>query len=86
VPFPLSETALNVPLETPPLRENTTVCPPAVILLPAASLACSVTVIVLPETTDPLETLSELVATEIVPGFTVTVGREEVTELPSAVA
>jgi hypothetical protein len=49
VPLLLSVTAENVPFETPPLRENRTVRPPPVKLLPNESLAVSVSVDVEPD-------------------------------------
>src|SRR5947209_2048019 len=68
-----------VPLLTPPERVNTTVSPPVVRLLPAASLAWSVSVTALPEATVPDDRLTAEVAVETGPGVTVTDGNVEVT-------
>ena len=56
VPFELSVTEPNVPLEVPPDRVNATVRPPLVSWLPAASFAVRVTVTPDPEATVPEET------------------------------
>jgi hypothetical protein len=61
--------------------------PPDVKLLPAASLACSVTKIELPDVTVELATAIVEVLMEIVPGPTVTVGfGTEVTAIELMVA
>jgi hypothetical protein len=59
--------------------ENTTVAPPEVRSVPAASLACRVSVTCAPETTVGLDTLTRDVAVDAAPGVTVMVGRVEVT-------
>jgi hypothetical protein len=86
VPFKLSVVAPIVPVLVPPAAVNTTVEPPLVRLLPAGSLACSVSVTALPEATDPLETLTTDWAVEIAPTVTVTVGSDVVTATPPIVA
>src|SRR3954465_8345681 len=69
----------------PPIT-NTTVAPPLVIVLPAASFACSVTVVALPETSDPLPIATVDCAGEITPGVTVKDGIVVVTAAPLIVA
>jgi hypothetical protein len=88
VPFALSVVAPTVPVLVPPEAENTTVDPPVLRLLPAASLACSVSVTALPDATVPLDTLTTdpVAAVEIAPGVTVTVGSVVVTATPPIVA
>ena len=86
VPLPLSVVVPMVPVLVPPEAVKTTVAPPAVRLFPAASLAWSVSVTLLPEATVPLETLTVDVATDAGPGVTVTVGRVDVTAEPPMVA
>ena len=60
--------------------------PPVVKLFPAASFACSVTVVDEPVTTEANDTPTVDVATEIAPGVTVTVGIAVVTATPPIVA
>jgi hypothetical protein len=88
VPFALSVVAPTVPVLVPPEAEITTVAPPALRLLPAASLACSVSVTALPDATVPLDTLTTdpVAAVEIAPTVTVTVGSVVVTATPPIVA
>src|SRR5207302_1838216 len=85
VPFPLSVVPPIVPVLVPPDRVNTTVSPPAVRLFPAASLACSVSVAVAPDTTVLLDVVTVDVVGEAVPGVTVTVGWSS-SAVPLAVA
>ncbi len=66
--------APTLPLLVPPETVNTTVAPPVVNALPAASRACSVTVTVPPEPIVSLDTETIDVAAEIAPGVTATVG------------
>ena len=61
-----------VPVLVPPVAVNTTVAPPVVMLLPAASFAVSVSVIRLPEFTEAAALTTE-VAAEMAPGVTLTV-------------
>ncbi len=57
LPFRLSTTVPNVPLDVPPpAREKTTVSPPVVSRLPLASLAMRVTSVVSPEEMELLPT------------------------------
>jgi hypothetical protein len=78
--------APTVPVLVPPAAENTTVDPPVLRLLPAASLACSVSVTALPDATVPLDTLTSDPAVEIGPTVTWTVGSVLVTAAPPIVA
>jgi hypothetical protein len=77
-----------VPVLVPPDAKKTTVAPPAVRLFPAASFPCSVSVLVLPDATVPLDTLTTdpVAAVEIAPGVTVTVGSVDVTAAALMVA
>jgi hypothetical protein len=74
----LSVTAEIVPVEVPPVLENTTVAPPVEIKLLLVSRAVNVTVTAEPEATLAEETVIKELTAEIVPGFTVTVGKLEV--------
>src|SRR5207245_3341274 len=84
-PLPLPVALPIVPVLVPPDRVNTTVSPPAVRLFPAASLACSVSVAVAPDTTVLLDVVTVDVVGEAVPGVTVTVGWSS-SAVPLAVA
>jgi len=86
VPLPLSVTALKVPLDVPAPNPKRTVKPPVVRLLPAASLAVRVTVVLLPATmlAAPTETID--CDTLAAPGVTVIVGAVDVTALLPMVA
>ena len=75
-----------MPVEVPPVRENTTVSPPTVRLLLAASRKVRVRVTELPLATLPAETETREFTTEGEPGFTVTVGKVDVTLDPEMVA
>jgi hypothetical protein len=88
VPFVLSVVAPTVPVLVPPEAVNTTVDPPVLRLLPAASFACSVSVTALPDATVPLDTLTTdpVAAVEIAPTVTWTVGSVLVTATPPIVA
>ena len=77
--MPLSITGLNDPVALPALRAKATVSPPDVRWLPAASSACNVTVVVLPDATLPGDTLTNEFDKLTVPGVTVTEGAVEVT-------
>lgn len=70
----------------PPEREKATVLPPADKLFPAASRACIVSVMELPEATVFEDTEISEVTVEITPGLTVIVGRLVVTAVPFTVA
>ena len=85
VPLLLSVTELKVPVLEPPVRPNTTLKPVVERLLPAASRARSVTVTVLPEDTVPEDTVTREFAADRLPGFTVTLGKVDVTETPPMV-
>jgi hypothetical protein len=78
VPFALSETALKVPVDVPPVAEKVTVAPPVVMVFPPASFAVSVTTTPEPERTvlDPTVTIE--LARFAGPGTTVRVGRVDV--------
>ncbi len=65
---------------------NTTLAPPSVKLLPAASRACKVSVTALPDATVGADTVTTELAAEIGPGVTASVGSVEVTTTPSMVA
>ena len=84
--MPASVVALIVPVELPPERLNTTVAPPTVIELPAASLACKVSVEVPPELIVALPTNICEVAELGPPGVTVTLGAAVVTLVPPILA
>src|SRR5262245_507949 len=75
VPLPLSVAGdgLIVPVlvPAPPVTLNTTVAPPDVILLPPASLPCSVSVTAPPDCTEPLDTEMSDSAGEIAPDVAV---------------
>ena len=86
VPLLWSVVAPIVPVLDPPEAVKTTVEPPVVRLFPAASLACKVSVSLLPEATVGLDTLTVEVVTETGPGVTATVGSVEVTGEPPIVA
>ena len=74
------------PVLPPPLWVNTTAEPPLVRLLPAASFAVKLNVVLLPEVmVDEATVISEF-ATLITPGVTVTVGEFVVIRSPSMVA
>ena len=81
----MSLVAPIVPVLVPPDALKTTVSPPAVRLLPAASLACKVSVIALPEATVPLAAETVEVAVEAGPGVTV-IEAVELTAFPPIVA
>lgn len=78
--MPLSEVAEIDPVLVPPLRVNTTVDPPAVKWFPLASMACKVSVEAEPELIVAEETLTNDCDNDRAPGFTVTVGKVEVTD------
>jgi hypothetical protein len=61
---------------------NTTVAVPLVSSFPAASFVCSVTVVVLPDTNEFDNTLTEDCDKLITPGVTVTLGEVDVTGAP----
>jgi hypothetical protein len=82
----LSEVAPTVPVLVPPEVANTTVDPPVLRLLPAASLACSVSVTASPDATVAFDTLTTDPAVEISPTVTWTVGSVVVTAAPPIVA
>jgi hypothetical protein len=86
VPFALSVVAPTVPVLVPPEAVNTTVAPPVLRLLPAASFACSVSVTALPDATVGADTLTTDPAVEIGPTVTWTVGSAVVTATPPIVA
>src|SRR6185503_4348345 len=87
VPFALSVTAPKVPTLVPaPLSTNVTVAPPEVTVLPAASFACSVTVVALATATDEDDNVTTEVAADAAPGVTVTVGSVVVIAEPLIVA
>ncbi len=70
----------------PPEFEKATAAPPAVSAFPAASFACSVTAVPVPDTIEPAPTVITDVAAEITPAETVIVGSVDVTGLPLIVA
>ena len=74
----MSVTAEIVPVEVPPVLAKATVAPPVEIVLLFASRACNVRVTAEPEATLAEETVINDLTAEIVPGFTVTVGKLEV--------
>lgn len=82
----LSVVAVILPVEVPPERENTTVKPPAVKLLPLASLAVKVKLIEFPDKTVGLDTVTKDCDNENAPGLTVIVGKVEVMANPPTVA
>ena len=82
----LSLVLLMMPVLVPPLFVNVTVSEPVVRLLPAASLALSVSVTRLPEATEPPETVSVEVLIDAGPGVTDTVGKVELSWVPPTVA
>ena len=73
------------PVEVPPEFVKTTVEPPEVKLFPAASRPCKVRVMLAPELTVELDTLTTDCASEITPGVTVTVGSVDVIATPPMV-
>ena len=75
-----------VPALDPPLRENATVRPPEVKVLPAVSFAVRVSVSFAPEERPEVETVTRDCEREIDPGDTVSVGITEVTDDPPIVA
>ena len=77
--MPWSVVAPMVPVLVPPLAVKTTVAPPAVRVLPAASFACSVRVTVAPAVTLLADTLSRERAADAGPGVPVAL---KVTGLP----
>lgn len=79
VPFPLSVVAEIVPSLVPVPFVNTTVSPPPVSALLAASRAVSVSVAVVPDTTFADETVTVDRASVAAPGVTVIVGGVDVT-------
>src|ERR1041384_2573245 len=86
VPSPLSVVEPIVPVLVPPRRENATIAPPVERMFPAASFACSVSVLVAPERMLPLDTVTVEVTAEIRPGVTVTVGSAVLTGVALIVA
>ena len=86
MPFPTLDTVEKVPVDEPLPSPNSTDAPPAVIRLPAASNAVSVTVVVVPITSVVAPALTVDVPTAIAPGVTVIVGAALVTAFPSTVA
>ena len=81
--MPLSVTEPNVPVESPPEWSKSTVSPPVVRLLLLASLACSVTPVVVPDAMVELVTVIAEFTSEILPGVTCTVAAPGVvTALP----
>jgi hypothetical protein len=79
--LPTSVVEPKVPVLVPPESENDTPSPPVVMVLPAASLACKVTVSVAPETSVLAfpATVTTDVAVVARPGDTVMVGNADVT-------
>src|SRR5205807_3843326 len=86
VPLLLSVVPPIVPVLVPPDRLNATVSPPVVRLFPAPSLAWSVSVAVAPDTTVPLDVVTEIGRASCREGVTVMVGSAAVTGLPPMVA
>src|ERR1041384_3558803 len=74
------------PVLGPPLVLNTTAAPPVVRLLPAASLACRVSVTVPPDMIVPLDTDTTEVVAEAAPAVTVICGRTVLTGVALIVA
>lgn len=85
-PFDPSAVLPKVPVLVPPDLAKTTVEPPLVNWLPLASLAVNVTVMLLPEITEPAETLTSDWASDRAPAVTATMGDAEVTGEPLIVA
>src|SRR5437016_284052 len=79
VPFPLSVVAAIAPVLVPPDAVNATVSPPAVRLLPAASLARRVRIALPPEMMLAADTVTVDCVVVAAPGTTVIVGSAEVT-------
>ena len=85
--MPLSVVDPIVPVLVPaPVVLKATTNPPVVRLLPAASFACRVKVAVAPDTTVPLEVVTNDCAVVAGPGVTVMVGKVDVTATPPIVA
>ena len=82
----MSPAVLKVPVVEPPELPKTTVAPPTVIKLEAASRAVNVSVALLPDTTVALETARVDVAAEMAPGLTVMDGIVVLTLVPLIVA
>ena len=85
MPFALSVVAPIVPVLVPPEAENTTVAPPPLRLLPAASFAWRVRVTAAPDATVPLDADTTDVVAEIAPAVTVIVA-VDVADVPFTVA
>ena len=83
--MPLSITGLNDPVPLPAPKPKVTVRPPDVRWLPAASSACNVTVVVLPDATVPGDTLTNDFDKLTGPVDTVMDGAVEVTSRPPIV-
>jgi hypothetical protein len=79
----LSVTDPIVPFEIPPVLKNVTVKAPEVRALFAASRVVRVRVLVAPAKIEPELTVTVEFARENGPGFTVTVGKVELTGVPS---
>ena len=75
----MSVVAPIAPVLVPPDAVKPTVSPPVVSLFPAASLACSVSVAVIPDTTLAADVVTTDVVLDAGPGVTAIVGRVEVT-------
>ena len=86
VPLLSSVVVPMVPVEDPPLYENTTVAPPIETTLLLTSRAFKRNSVALPDATEELLTDNIDVVTEIGPGTTVIVGRVLVTGEPLIVA
>ena len=86
VPSPLSAVAAIVPSLVPLPFVKSTVRPPVVSRLAAASRAVSVSVTAPPDATDAADTVTADCASESAPGVTVIVGLADVTAMPLIVA
>jgi hypothetical protein len=74
------------PVEVPPLAVKATALPPTLIVFPAASFACRVSVIVPPEAIVVADAVMSEFAKLGTPGVTVIFGMDVPTEAPAMVA